>query len=363
MTLNPADLRQHQPELDRPVAVRATRSWRPPWTTSRSTTTRCRPPRSPRWPAVSPAPATSRTTSSTRTPAKIALDSSGNGHNATIISARERQHAAVAAAARRPVITIPAGSTNVPVTSTSGFKVGQKMSIGYGGTLETATVTAVGTPGTQARLAAAAAAGATSIKVTSTANITAGDTIRLDIGSEARRSPSRRWAPPAQAAPASPWPPRCSSPTRPTFRSATGAPASASAQRPASRTPATSPCRHWAAASPSTSPSDSSHAINTPVVDAAVTNAGYQGTPAPDQWFGGPALSSSAGTHGAARRPRPGRRQPQLRRPRRPMGRRGLPGRVRSGAGRLLRADAHRPWRGQERHPPARRQRHRQQLR
>ena len=31
------------------------------------------------------------------------------------------------------------------------------------------------------------------------------------------------------------------------------------------------------------------------VRDAAVTTAGYQGTPAPNQWFGGPALSPSAG--------------------------------------------------------------------
>src|SRR4029079_1902623 len=38
------------------------------------------------------------------------------------------------------------------------------------------------------------------------------------------------------------------------------------------------------------------HAINAVVRDAAVTNAGYQGTPAPDQWFGGPALSPAAGT-------------------------------------------------------------------
>ena len=30
--------------------------------------------------------------------------------------------------------------------------------------------------------------------------------------------------------------------------------------------------------------------------DATVTTAGYQGTPAPNQWFGGPALSASAGT-------------------------------------------------------------------
>ena len=33
-----------------------------------------------------------------------------------------------------PVITIPAGSTNVPVTSAEGFEVGQKIAIGYGAT-------------------------------------------------------------------------------------------------------------------------------------------------------------------------------------------------------------------------------------
>ena len=33
-----------------------------------------------------------------------------------------------------PVITIPAGSTNVPVTSTAGFVVGEKIALGYGAT-------------------------------------------------------------------------------------------------------------------------------------------------------------------------------------------------------------------------------------
>ena len=37
------------------------------------------------------------------------------------------------------------------------------------------------------------------------------------------------------------------------------------------------------------------HEINAVVRDAQVTTAGYQGTPAPNQWFGGPALSPSAG--------------------------------------------------------------------
>ena len=38
------------------------------------------------------------------------------------------------------------------------------------------------------------------------------------------------------------------------------------------------------------------HAIDAVVRDAAVTTAGYQGTPAPNQWFGGPALSPAAGS-------------------------------------------------------------------
>ncbi len=38
------------------------------------------------------------------------------------------------------------------------------------------------------------------------------------------------------------------------------------------------------------------HSIDAVVRDAAVTNAGYQGTPPPNQWFGGPALSAGAGS-------------------------------------------------------------------
>jgi len=92
-----------------------------------------------------------------------------------------------------PVITIPVGSTNVPVTSASGFLVGERMAIGYGATYpavardvekyEVVTVTAVGKPGTQAYLAADAIAGATNIKVTSVSDISVGDKIRLDIES------------------------------------------------------------------------------------------------------------------------------------------------------------------------------------
>ncbi|HEY7838525.1 MAG TPA: arabinofuranosidase catalytic domain-containing protein [Terriglobales bacterium] len=90
-------------------------------------------------------------------------------------------------------VTIPAGSTDVPVTSVAGFKVGEKIGIGYGATspavanaterYEVATITAVGKPGTQALLGAAAPEGATNIKVNSTADISVGDKITLDIDS------------------------------------------------------------------------------------------------------------------------------------------------------------------------------------
>ena len=92
-----------------------------------------------------------------------------------------------------PVITIPVGSTNVPVTSAAGFMVGEKIALGYGATYpavakgmeryEVATVTSVGKPGTQAYLATDAHAGENNIKVTSVGNISVGDKIRLDIDS------------------------------------------------------------------------------------------------------------------------------------------------------------------------------------
>ncbi len=92
-----------------------------------------------------------------------------------------------------PVITIPAGSTSVPVTSAAGFEAGQKIAIGRGAVYpavsrgmeqyEVATVTAVGKSGTQALLGADAHAGETNIKVNNVANISVGDKIRLDIDS------------------------------------------------------------------------------------------------------------------------------------------------------------------------------------
>jgi hypothetical protein len=228
-----------------------------------------------------------------------AIDSSGNGRNATIVSP------GTAATANTPlwqplpdgpVITIPAGSTNVPVTSAAGFTVGQKMAIGFGPRLEVVTVTAVGRPGTQARLSSAAPAGATNIRVTTTNNITAGDVIRLDIGSKietvtvkavgtagANGTGLNLTAPLAFA----------HSANLPFSNRGTGI----------SFTPATTfshssnePVQALGSGITLDHPLAAAHAINEPVRDAAVTTAGYQGRPAPDQWFGGPALSANAGS-------------------------------------------------------------------
>ncbi len=92
-----------------------------------------------------------------------------------------------------PIITIPAGAANVPVTSVAGFAVGEKIALGYGATYpavarsaekyEVATVTAVGKQGTQTYLGADAAAGEKNIKAMNVANISVGDKIVLDIDS------------------------------------------------------------------------------------------------------------------------------------------------------------------------------------
>jgi hypothetical protein len=226
---------------------------------------------------------------------EAAPDSSGNGRNATIISLPNTSTPLWQPLPDGPVITVPAGSTNVPVTSTSGFMAGQQLAIGHGGTFETTTVTAVGKPGTQALLAAAAPAGATNIKSSSTANITAGDKIRLDIGPKIENvtvaSVGTAGAGGTGLTLTAPLKFDHSS-NLPFSDRGTGVTFS-----PATRFAHSSnePVQALGSAITFDKPLANSHAINAPVVDAAVTNAGYQGPPAPDLWFGGPALSGDAG--------------------------------------------------------------------
>ena len=281
-----------------------------------------------------------------------------------------------------PVITVPAGSTNVPVYGVTGFTVGEKIALGYGATFplvgrsieryEVATVTAVGKHGTQAYVATDAAAGSTNIQVTSLGSISAGDKIRLDIDSVGHGietvtvtrvgTPANRSTLAANASAGA---------TNLKLRNVKGFSAgdkmiivtpgnketvaitAVGTQGPAGTgvdfTPAlvkahakdedavdpgtglelAAPLRFNHAANmpfsdrgtgvsfePATafahssdepiqplgtgitldSPLAKDHPVDAVVEDAAVTVAGYQGIPQPNQWFGGPALSPSAGS-------------------------------------------------------------------
>ncbi len=280
-----------------------------------------------------------------------------------------------------PVITIPAGATTVPVTSVTGFAVGEKIALGYGATYpavgrgleryEVATVTAVGKPGTQAFLGADAPAGATNIKVTSVANLSAGDMIRLDIDSVGHGidtvtvtrvgTPSSRTALTANTNAGATTinvrnangfvagdrltvgtPANHETATITTVGAASAAGTAVEFMPALSRahvarefvvahgtgldlaaplkfahaanlpfsvrgtgisfTPATAfphssnePVQPLGSGITFDSPLKNGHAIDAAVRDAVATTAGYQGPPAPNQWFGGPALSAAAG--------------------------------------------------------------------
>ena len=220
-----------------------------------------------------------------------------------------------------PIITIPKGSTNIPVTSVAGFEVGQKMAIGYGATYpavsqaiekyEVVTITEVGKEGTQAWLSMDAKAGDTNIKVSSVQNITAGDKIRLDIDSEGH---GIEWVTVKSVGTQS---------VRSTFNGplkdnedpgtgldleeplkfdhASNMPFSAKGTgitfEPATAFDHSSNEPVLALNTNITldQPLSNDHEIDAVVRDQKVTTAGYQGTKVPDQWFGGPALSTSAG--------------------------------------------------------------------
>jgi len=217
-----------------------------------------------------------------------------------------------------PVITIPAGSTNVPVTSVAGFEVGQKIGIGHGATYptvskaieryEVVTVTAVGKQGTQAWLSADAKAGAPNIKVSSVANISVGDKIRLDIDSLGHGIETVTVTAVGTQSVRNSF----NGPLRDT-ELGTGLDLAAplkfnhAANLPFSNrgtgitfTPATAfphasnePVQPLGTGITLDRPLTSDHPMDAAVRDAAVTTAGYQGTPAPNQWFGGPALANA----------------------------------------------------------------------
>jgi Alpha-L-arabinofuranosidase B, catalytic./NPCBM-associated, NEW3 domain of alpha-galactosidase. len=219
------------------------------------------------------------------------------------------------------VITIPKGSTNVPVTNVDGFEVGQKMAIGYGATYpavaqaiekyEVVTITIVGKPGTQAWLSTDAKAGDTNIRVSSVTNISVGDKIRLDIaskghgtetvtvtrvGTQSARSASRG---PLTATDDPGTGLELAEPLK--FNHSSNIPFSVRGTgisfEPAAAFAHSSnePLLPLGTGITLDSPLSNDHAINAVVRDPMVTTAGYQETAVPNQWFGGPALSSGAG--------------------------------------------------------------------
>jgi hypothetical protein len=217
-----------------------------------------------------------------------------------------------------PVITIPVGSTNVPVTSVNGFTVGQKIGIGYGATYptvakaieqyEVVTVTEVGKPGTQAWLSADAKAGDTNIKVSSVENISVGDKIRLDIDSVGYGIETVTVKKVGTKSGFNPNNVRSgdtgtgldlAEPLK--FNHAANIPFSARGTG-ISFQPATAfahssnePVLPLGTGITLDKPLDNNHPIDAVVRDEKVTTAGYQGSQKPNQWFGGPALNSRAG--------------------------------------------------------------------
>ncbi len=220
-----------------------------------------------------------------------------------------------------PVMTIPAGSTNIPVTSVDGFNVGQKMAIGYGATYpavaqaiekyEVVTITKVGKPGTQAWLSMDARVGDRNIKVSSVENISPGDKIRLDIDSEGHGietvTVKRVGTQSSRSTFNGPLTEKDDPGTgldleeRLKFNHSSNMPFSVKGTgitfKPATAFAHSSNEPVLALGNTLTLDQSLSnnHDIDDVVRNTKVTAAGYQGDVAPDQWFGGPILSLNAG--------------------------------------------------------------------
>ena len=212
-----------------------------------------------------------------------------------------------------PVITIPAGSTSVPVQSVAGFEVGQKIGIGYGATYptvantvekyEVVTVTEVGKPGTQAWLSVDANPGDTNIKVSSVTNITAGDKIRLgydtvdhgvewvtvkNVGTAGFNPNNARTGNPGTGLDLAEPLKFHHSANMPFSNRGTGV-----SFEPATKFAHSSnePVLPLSTSITLDSPLANDHEINAVVRNEKVTTEGYQGKP--NQWFGGPAIANT----------------------------------------------------------------------
>jgi non-reducing end alpha-L-arabinofuranosidase len=221
-----------------------------------------------------------------------------------------------------PVITISPGSTSVPYTGggRGGFggggggfqvEVGQKLGLGYGATqpavasevekYELVTVSEVGKPGTQGYLAADAKEGDTTIRVRNGGDISAGEKVNLDIDSVGHGTETitvKSVGQPAGGGGRGGGTVSLELEAPLKFNHASNLPFSARGTgisfQPATVHPHSSnePLLPLGTGITLDSPLANDHDINAVVRDETVTTAGYQGPPAPNQWFGGPALGN-----------------------------------------------------------------------
>jgi hypothetical protein len=220
----------------------------------------------------------------------------------------------------------PAGATNIKVNNVANISPGDKIrldidSVGHG--IETVTVTKVGTPSSRTALAADAGAGATNIKLRGGrgGGPQAGSALatgnKLIVGTPANHETVTITAVGSDAASIDFTPALAkahvngelviepgtgldlAAPLK--FSHAGNLPFSDRGTgisfKPAAAFAHSSnePVQALGAGVKLDSPLVKDHAVDAVVRDAAVTNAGYQGSPAPNQWFGGPAMSPAAG--------------------------------------------------------------------
>jgi non-reducing end alpha-L-arabinofuranosidase len=214
-----------------------------------------------------------------------------------------------------------AGATNIKVTSVANISVGAKIrldidTIGHG--IETVTVTRVGTQASRTALTANASAGATNIKVRNVNGFVVGD--KMTVGTPANQETVAIIAvgaasPTGAGVDFAPVLTKSHSNREDVVAHGTGLDLAAplkfnhaanlpfsvqgtgiSFQPPTAFAHSSNePVQPLGIGIKLDNPLAKEHAINAVVRDAVVTNAGYQGTPVPNQWFGGPALSTSAG--------------------------------------------------------------------
>ncbi|MGO4514604.1 arabinofuranosidase catalytic domain-containing protein [Terriglobus sp. 2YAB30_2] len=109
-----------------------------------------------------------------------------DGEKRTVASIGEAAHAMTTIfipVSTGPWLTIPVGSTNLPIANTSGFEAGQRVGIDIGGNYEEVTVRSVGKASTQTVLAGAVSSGATDIKLVAASNVSVGDMLTVGTGS------------------------------------------------------------------------------------------------------------------------------------------------------------------------------------